>query len=99
MVTAAFTLSSGFIARHPTQSLEYKVALLEAAAWISSNPDEARRILPKYTNIDPALAPKVRLVRYADVNEVVKDLEFLASWMKDRGILEQVPSIEGLLLE
>lgn len=87
MVTAAFTLSTNFIDAHPDQAQAYKTALLEASRWIAEHPDEARAILPKYTNISPELAPKVRLVEYEDAKEVLDDINFLSSWMLDRGIL------------
>lgn len=97
MVTAAFTLSNEFVTRQPELAQAYKDAILAAADWIEENPEEARLVLPKYTSIEASLAPKVRLVEYADVHDTVDDIRFLAQWLLEREIIEEVPDINPML--
>jgi len=97
MVTAAFTLSSAFIAEHPRAADEYKSALIEAAHWIEKEPEAAKRILPSYTNLPPELATHVRLVKYADIRDVESALSSLSQWLRARNLLKADPPLQSLL--
>ncbi|XKK39372.1 ABC transporter substrate-binding protein [Nocardiopsis sp. ARC36] len=83
---AAYFTSEEMLAREPELIDDVEAALQESFAYAEANPDEVRRILGGYTEIDGAALTDIRLPRWPEaVNE--ESVGVLADLMLEDGLI------------
>ncbi|MGW8526837.1 MULTISPECIES: ABC transporter substrate-binding protein [Nocardiopsidaceae] len=83
---AAYFTSEEMLAREPELVDDVEAALQESFAYAEANPDEVRRILGEYTEIDGAALTDIRLPRWPEaVNE--ESVGVLADLMLEDGLI------------
>jgi NitT/TauT family transport system substrate-binding protein len=83
---AAYFTSEEMLAREPELIDDVEAALQESFAYAEANPDEVRRVLGEYTEIDGAALTDIRLPRWPEaVNE--ESVGVLADLMLEDGLI------------
>jgi NitT/TauT family transport system substrate-binding protein len=95
LTVATYFTSEQLIAEEPELVDDLDAALRESLAYAEANPDEVRRIVATYTEIDQALLDEVRLPRWPEeVNE--ESIGVLADLMVQDGIVDSAPDLTAL---
>lgn len=93
---AAYFTDEGRLAEDPELFEDITEALHESLSYAEDNPDEVRRILATYTEIDPDLIEQMALPRFPEeINE--ESVETLAELMVTDGLLDEAPDLDDLL--
>ncbi|MFE9246075.1 ABC transporter substrate-binding protein [Nocardiopsis sp. NPDC006938] len=93
---AAYFTSETRIAEDPDLFEDVTAALHESLAYADANPDEVRRILADYTEIDPSLIERMALPRFPEeIHE--ESVRTLADLMVTDGLVDEAPDLDGLL--
>ncbi|KOX15698.1 ABC transporter substrate-binding protein [Nocardiopsis sp. NRRL B-16309] len=95
LTVATYFTSEQMIAEEPELIDDLDAALRESLAYAEANPDEVRRIVTTYTEIDEELLGEVRMPRWpAEVNE--ESIGVLADLMVEDGIVDSEPDLAAL---
>lgn len=93
---AAYFTSENRIAEDPELFEDITAALHESLAYAEANPDEVRRILAEYTEIDPELIERMALPRFPEeINE--ESVRTLADLMVTDGLVDDAPDLDPLI--
>lgn len=92
---ATYFTSEQMLAEDPELIDDIVAALKESMAYAAKNPDEVRRVIGSYTEIDPALIDELRLPRFQP--EVNRDsVQKVADLARDDGLLEKDADVAEL---
>ncbi|NYH55184.1 NitT/TauT family transport system substrate-binding protein [Nocardiopsis arvandica] len=95
LTVAAYFTSERMLDQDPELIADVEAALRESLAYAQDNPDEVRRIVPTYTEIDQALLDQLRLPRWpAEVDK--ESVGVLADLMLQDGLIESEADLEAL---
>jgi NitT/TauT family transport system substrate-binding protein len=95
MVGLYFT-SNKYAEDNPEVVDEFTSAMAKSLAYASGHPDEARAVLSKYTDIDPAVQKKVVLPNWpADID--TGSIDKLGDLMVEDGLVDSEPDTSALL--
>ncbi|MEU3306067.1 ABC transporter substrate-binding protein [Nocardiopsis sp. NPDC055551] len=93
---AAYFTGEDRLAQDPELFADITAALEESLAYAEDNPDEVRRILGTYTEIDEAVIEQMVLPRFpARIND--ESVQTLAELMVTDGLIESEPDLDALL--
>lgn len=93
-------ISAKFLQEKPETAAKAVNALTEAVYFIRQNPDEARKIISKYTPIKEDLVQDVNLVPYLTVEEADKEaIQRQADIMYESGVLKGKIDTANMLLK
>jgi NitT/TauT family transport system substrate-binding protein len=89
-------MSQDYIAKNADLVGRWNDALAAAAEYANSHPEELKEVIVKESKQDPALVAAMPLPTYT--NEVKpKVVEMSAGFLKDAGVIEEVPAIDSLI--
>lgn len=92
---AAYFASEQRLAEDPALFEDVTAALEESFAYAEDNPDEVRRIISTYTEIDQAVIDRMVLPRFpAQTNR--ESVQTLADLMVEDGLLDSAPDLDAL---
>lgn len=93
----AWVASERFISENPDVVKRFVAAMKESLQYAGEHPDEARGIIPEFTELEPELVDEINLgVEYEPVINV-ESLERIAQLMVERGFIEEAPPVERLV--
>lgn len=93
---AAYFTGEDRLAQDPELFADITAALEESLAYAEDNPDEVRRILGTYTEIDEAVIEQMVLPRFPEqIND--ESVQTLAELMVTDGLIESEPDLDALL--
>lgn len=93
---AAYFTGEDRLAQDPELFADITAALEQSLAYAEANPDEVRRILGTYTEIDEAVIEQMVLPRFPEqINE--ESVQALAELMVADGLIESEPQLDALL--
>jgi NitT/TauT family transport system substrate-binding protein len=96
LMVAAYFTSQELMGSNPDLVKRFTEAMNESLAYTQDNPDEARRILSSYTEIDEATAKELILPRWpTEIN--VDSVQRLADLAVQDGLVTQKPDVQALL--
>jgi NitT/TauT family transport system substrate-binding protein len=96
LTVAGYFTTQQMIADDPELVADFRDAINESLQYAQDNPDEVRRIVLTYTQIDPAVAEKMALPSFpAEIN--VDSVKTVAELMAQFGITEEQVDVESLL--
>ncbi len=96
LMVAAYFTSQQVIDSDPDLVTRFTEAMNESLTYAKENPDEARRILSSYTDIDNETAAKLTLPRWS--TEIrTEPVQRLADLAVNDGLIEKAPDVTGLL--
>lgn len=83
-------LSADFVRRDSVTAKAVRDAIYEAVDYIVANPQEAKRLLPKYTPIASHIAEQVSLIKWVKVKDLDKEkVQDLISLYLSHGVLNK----------
>ncbi|MFD6953482.1 nitrate ABC transporter substrate-binding protein [Nocardiopsis sp. TSRI0078] len=92
---AAYFTSEQRLAEDPELFADITAALEESLAYAQDNPDEVRRIISTYTEIEQSVIDELVLPRFpADINQ--ESVRTLAELMVTDGLIESEPELDAL---
>ncbi|PSK98879.1 NitT/TauT family transport system substrate-binding protein [Murinocardiopsis flavida] len=95
LTVATYFTSEQMLAEEPELMEDIAAALEESMAYADENPDEVRRIIGSYTEIEPALIDDMRLPRFQP--EVDRDsVQKVADLARKDGLLEKAADVDEL---
>jgi NitT/TauT family transport system substrate-binding protein len=93
---ATYFTSEQIIQSDPDMVEAFTEAMIESQRYATENPDEARRIITTYTQIDPALIDQLTLPAFPDeIN--VDSIQVLADLALEDGLLKEEADVDGLV--
>ena len=93
---ATYFTSAELIESDPELVAAFAEAMVESQAYASENPDEVRRIITTYTQIDAALIEALTLPAFpSEVN--VESIQVLADLAVTDGLLEEEADVDALI--
>lgn len=93
---AAYFTGEDRLAQDPELFADITAALEESLAYAEDNPDEVRRILGTYTEIDEQVIEQMVLPRFpAQIND--ESVQTLAELMVTDGLIDSEPDLDALL--
>ncbi|MGH3517418.1 MAG: ABC transporter substrate-binding protein [Haloechinothrix sp.] len=96
LMVAAYFTSQQLIDSNPDLVKRFTEAMNESLRYAQDNPDEARRILSSYTQIDDATATALTLPHWpTEIN--VDSVQRLADLAVEDGLVTEEPDVQGLL--
>ncbi|MFC3995566.1 ABC transporter substrate-binding protein [Nocardiopsis sediminis] len=98
LTVAAYFTTEQVAAEDPELADAFTAAVQESMAYADSRPEEVRRILGTYTEIDAAVIEEIRLPTYpAEVDR--ESVQAIADLMVEDGAVDNEPDIDALLRE
>lgn len=95
---ATYFTSEQLIQSDPELVMAFAEAMVESQRYATDNPDEVRRIITTYTQIDPELIPALTLPAFPD--EINTDsIQVLADLALEDGLLDSEADVEALIQE
>lgn len=95
LTVAVYFTSEQMLSEDPELIDDVTAALEESLAYADDNPDEVRRILTTYTEIDEELIDEIRLpVWPPEVNR--ESVQTMAELMVEDGLIEQLPDMDAM---
>lgn len=92
---AVYFTSEQTLAQEPELVEAFTQAMNDSLAYADSNPEEVRRIITEYTEIDPQIIEEMRLPRFP--TEVDRDsVETVTELMVNDGAIETAPDLDAL---
>ena len=96
LMIASYFTSGGTAEQNPELVKRFSAAMEKSLAYAEENPDEVRRILQDYTELDAQAAEDVTLPAWpTEVNE--ESLTLLSELAIEDGALDEKPDIEAML--
>jgi len=91
--------STDFVRRDRETARKVRDAIYEAVDYITLNPQEAKRLLPKYTPIASHIAEKVSLIKWVKVKDIDKEkVQDLITLYNRNGVLKQSMDLRNAYL-
>lgn len=95
----AYPVSASFVKANPDVLRRYVRAIDRAIAMIKSEPAAQLALLPKYTPVEPEIAPKVHLYNWLALGEERKDaVQQIADRFYDWGVIKKQVDVKELFL-
>lgn len=95
---ASYFTSEEVVASDPEMVESFKTAMTESMNYAADNPDEVRRILPTYTEMDEGIIEEIRLPAFpAEPDE--ESAAVVGELMLEDGLIEEEADIDGLFQE
>ena len=96
LTVAVYFTSEQLTKSDPDLVKRFTEAMAESLAYADSHPDEARKVLTTYTQIDEAVIPDLTLPKWpAEINR--ESVDTLATLAVQDGLVEQQPDVDALL--
>jgi NitT/TauT family transport system substrate-binding protein len=93
---AMYFTSEQLATENPDLVRRFTEAMAESLAYADANPDEARAILPSYTQIPPEVIPDLTLPKWpADINRA--SVQAVVDLATEEDILPSTPDLDSLL--
>jgi NitT/TauT family transport system substrate-binding protein len=96
LLIASYFTSEQVLAEDPDLVNRFSEAMTESLAYASANPDEARRILTEYTDIDETTAAELNLPNWP-TDFALEPLNLLADLALQDGLVEDAVDVQELL--
>uniref|UniRef100_UPI000380EB6F ABC transporter substrate-binding protein n=1 Tax=Nocardiopsis chromatogenes TaxID=280239 RepID=UPI000380EB6F len=98
LTIAAYFTSEQVLAEDPELVADFTAAMKEALAYAQAHPEEVRRILGEYTEIDPAVIEEIRLPAFPPEADR-ESVRTIADLMEEDGLVEETPDVDALFAE
>ncbi|WP_017540265.1 ABC transporter substrate-binding protein [Nocardiopsis halophila] len=98
LTIAAYFTSEQVLAEAPELVADFTSAMDEALAYAEANPEEVRRILGEYTEMDQTLIEEIRLPSFPPAADR-ESVQTIADLMEEDGLVEETPDVEALFAE
>ncbi|WP_017556966.1 ABC transporter substrate-binding protein [Nocardiopsis baichengensis] len=98
LTIAAYFTSEQVLAEDPELVADFTSAMDEALAYAEANPEEVRRILGEYTEMDQTLIEEIRLPSFPPAADR-ESVQTIADLMEEDGLVEETPDVEALFAE
>jgi NitT/TauT family transport system substrate-binding protein len=96
LTVAVYFTSEQLTKSDPDLVKRFTEAMAESLAYADSHPDEARKVLTTYTQIDEAVIPDLTLPKWpAEINR--ESVDTLATLAVQDGLVEKQPDVDALL--
>ncbi|HEU4544544.1 MAG TPA: ABC transporter substrate-binding protein [Jiangellaceae bacterium] len=96
LMIAAYFTTQELIDSNPELVERFTTAMTESLEYADSNPDEARRILSTYTQIDEATAEALTLPKWP-TEIATETVQLLADLAVEDGLVDTEPDVDALL--
>ncbi|GAA3756027.1 NitT/TauT family transport system substrate-binding protein [Spinactinospora alkalitolerans] len=98
LTIATYFTSEQMIAEDPELVEAFRTAMHESLNYANANPDEVRRIVTTYTEIDQNLIDKIRLPNFpAEVDQ--QSVQTIADLMVEYDTIDEAPNLDELYYE
>ncbi|MDA2813384.1 ABC transporter substrate-binding protein [Nocardiopsis sp. RSe5-2] len=98
LTMATYFTSERLLAEDPELAADFTAAMEEGLAYAEDNPDEVRRILGEYTEIDPAVIEDIRLPSFpTEMNR--ESIRTIADLMEEDGLVDEAPDVDALFAD
>ncbi|MDA2803054.1 ABC transporter substrate-binding protein [Nocardiopsis suaedae] len=98
LTIAAYFTSEQLLSEAPELAADFASAMEEGLAYAQSNPEEVRRIVGEYTEIDPTLIEEIRLPLFPPETDR-ESVSTIADLMEQDGLVEQTPDVDALFAD
>lgn len=82
-----FVMTKKFVEDNPETVAKFQRALAKSLAFANENPDEVRRIIPTYTDIEPKLVEEMIMPKWRETAPDIPGLQAEADIMFEYGVL------------
>ena len=98
LTMAAYFTSEQALADDPELVADFAAAMEQALAYAASNPEEVRRIVGEYTEIDPTLIEEIRLPQFPPETDR-ESIRTIADLMEEDGLVDETPDVDALFAD
>ncbi|MDA2813383.1 ABC transporter substrate-binding protein [Nocardiopsis sp. RSe5-2] len=98
LTIAVYFTSERLLAEDPELAADFASAMEEALAYAAANPEEVRRIVGEYTEIDPTLIEEIRLPQFPPETDR-ESVQTIADLMEEDGLVDEAPDVDALFAD